>query len=557
MKNKHNSGVSILFVMAALIVTSLIGTSLLRMSHSDRLSGVLYSSSESARTAARSGIIAAISRLGTTNPDSIENILDLLNVYAGADNPDTLNDTILWLNGGPDSWQNLSNTQKYRTRIEGFNAENFEISLISDGVGQGNSRATAVALYTLRGLGNAIAASNAPINAIQMDNGNFEFNCQFTVNGNTSVKDNITLHNDGTFNGFVRVDSLTKSDGTKVASQVVLGNPTVFDSTVYFAGGIRDDGAHSLEFKQNIGFDGRVDYINNTTMKFSDSSKVYFNDTVMGQTSDTVDVNGAYIYAHGTISEYNSNSAGDIKGLDIFKNKNPAGPSSLQNSPYNITEELKINSEPDPEIHFNRSIIDTTKIYKKLSVSKWSGLITSDTLIKWYNAASAAGKLWSNEFMVIQFNPSTSDYNPFQDVAGAVPFDKRVIFLIDDPYVRLYKFYESNMMSGISVIYLSNYNTNENILNNTSNFRGFFYIKESSQRVTFANGKTMRGALYFGKDATTKFDGDGLVTVTWDSAAIKAIDSTGIFSDSTGAESDSIILVDTDRIRADILSQAL
>lgn len=554
---RKDSGVSILFVMAALIITGFIGTSLLRLTHSDKMSGVLYSSSESARYAARSGIVAAVSRLGTTNPDSIANILNLLNSYASADNPDTLNDSVIWLNGGPDSWQNLSSTQKYRTRIEGFNSDNFEISLISDGVGQGNSRATAVALYSLRGLGNAVGNSNAPINALQMDNGNFEFNCQFTVNGNTSVKDNITLNNDGIFNGFVRIDSLTKPDGSKVASRVVLGNPTVFDSAVYFAGGIRDNGASILQFNHNVGFDGRVDYISNVTLKFSDSSKVYFNDTVMGQTSNASDVNGAYIFAHGTNNTFKSNSAGDIKGLDIFTNENPASPSSFQNYPYDVPAEMGISGTPDPVIHFNRSIIDTSKIYKKLSVAKWSGLITSDTLRKWYNEASAAGKLWNNGFMVIQFKGNTPDYNPFKDAPGATPFDKRVIFLIDNPNVRLYDFYESNMVSGISVIFLSNYNTNENIFNTTSNFRGFFYIKESTKRVTFARSKTIRGALYFGPGATTKFDGPGLVTITWDSTAVKAIDSTGIFSDSTGSETDSIILVDTDRIRPDILSQAL
>ncbi len=70
-KRYGNSGVSIVFVMAALIVTGLVGTALLKMGTSDQLSSSFYSSSESARLAARSGVISATSNIGSSNPDTI------------------------------------------------------------------------------------------------------------------------------------------------------------------------------------------------------------------------------------------------------------------------------------------------------------------------------------------------------------------------------------------------------------------------------------------------------------------------------------------------------
>ena len=48
-----NSGVSMLYVLAALIVTGFVGGAMIKMVASDRTSNALYSTSASARSAAR------------------------------------------------------------------------------------------------------------------------------------------------------------------------------------------------------------------------------------------------------------------------------------------------------------------------------------------------------------------------------------------------------------------------------------------------------------------------------------------------------------------------
>lgn len=554
---KNNRGISLLFVMAALIVTGFVGSALLRLTFSDRQGAILYSQSDSARNAARSGIISAMTKLASPNADTIAEVLSILNTYADAYNPDTLPDSIIWLRGGPDSWESLSGSEKYRTYIAAFHPETYEITLVSDGIGSGDSKASAVALYDLGNLIRDKSSGNFPTNAIQMDNGNFEFNCNlFTVNGNTSVKNTMKMHSDGVFNGLFRIDTMYRSDGSKAISTISFGHNTIFDTTAYFAGGFTTNGSGHPTFLQNAGFEGHVGYNSNNSFTFTNGYSIYFNGGAQGQTPSAHNVNNAYIYAYGSANDYKSNSAGDITGLGIFSNKAPGSTTTPSGTRYDIPAMLGINRVGDPQIHFNRSLIDT--IYRTFNTPVWGdgGRFSSDDLISMYNTAAAKDSLWRG-FLVLRFAPTTSGgYQPFKNT-GTTPFNKKVILIIDDRNVRLGQFYESNMSTGNTVVFIPEYPTNENIFTDINNFRGLFYVKKSLQLVTFQSTRNlhMKGSVYCGAEAGTQFN-SGNKTITFDSTVINEIAAVDLFSDSTSTE-ESEIKLSGDRIVPSLLSQAL
>ncbi len=73
---KDQRGASMLFVLAALIVVGFIGTALTKMNSSDQMGNALYSTSASARSAAKSGMISAIHRLENGDGSNLELLQD-------------------------------------------------------------------------------------------------------------------------------------------------------------------------------------------------------------------------------------------------------------------------------------------------------------------------------------------------------------------------------------------------------------------------------------------------------------------------------------------------
>lgn len=221
-----NKGISLLVVMAALVVVGFIGTSLIKMSFSDTLGGVLYSESGAARDAANSGITAAIHELNvdiTVDPDALSEVLFRLNAYMDIDKPipHGRDSAICYIKGSPTTWNYLTSdlSQGYRVYIDGFefvNDYDCKLSLVSEGFSDGGGRATTVALYSIADLYRIPSSDWDDMSAIYFeDDVAIEFQAPIVVNGDcyfSSGTKFLTNATNSTFNGRFRLQSMPNSD---------------------------------------------------------------------------------------------------------------------------------------------------------------------------------------------------------------------------------------------------------------------------------------------------------------------------------------------------------
>ncbi len=203
--------------MAALIVVGFVGTSLLKMGASDQLGAVLYSSSGSARDAAQSGITAAIHELSVdiaVDPDALSEMLVRLNAYIDLDypKPQGVDSAVCYLKGGPNSWEDLSASQKYRVYIDGIDFQtnaNCRIALVAEGMNQGGGKASAVAVYDIAGLIQTPTNEWDDMKAMYMEDGvAITFRAPIIVNGDIRLSDACTFGGNAsgsTFNGKFRL----------------------------------------------------------------------------------------------------------------------------------------------------------------------------------------------------------------------------------------------------------------------------------------------------------------------------------------------------------------
>jgi len=66
----NSRGFSMVFVLAAMVLTGFIGASMIKLATSDQLGNANYAVSGTARSAAQSGILAATQKLEVANPQA-------------------------------------------------------------------------------------------------------------------------------------------------------------------------------------------------------------------------------------------------------------------------------------------------------------------------------------------------------------------------------------------------------------------------------------------------------------------------------------------------------
>lgn len=557
---QRNSGLSLVLVMAALVVTGFVGAALLKLSQTDRIGAILYSSSESARSAARSGIISALTRIGTADVDSQAVILDILNTYMEADIPDTLSDPqYLWIKGGPSSWQTISSNQKFRVKLTAFHPLSHEVTLVSDGLGAGNSKATAVATYKLKNLGLTSTTTTKPRNAIQMDNGAFEFNVNLEVNGNTNVKKGMTV-NDGyaIFNGTFRQDTLINGANKYIETIVFNTKPAYFNGPTYFAGGGyfgAISAANGTRFNASVGFENRIIFSQYTQFN-GDTLILNAGAGNMQYASHSMNSNTLMGYSGGTwtrtASEY---YVGEHCGISGVFNSYSGGSIAAK---ADIRSLLGFPEEPDPAVYFDTTKLGTPHRYINASAINTGNRITSTTLNSWYSADSTAGNLLGGTFMVVRVTGNCGANGIFAN--NGTPFKGKAIVWVDDGKNVKGDMIETSSSANFSM-YIKNSATTDPYFGSSQYLRGFIYVHNSPSTdfVFQANNIShLVGSVYGSSNARFKFDGGPGATrrITYDSDVIDELDLLGIFTDPSNTTSQELIITG-DRIGAEILSQAL
>ncbi len=567
---QNNSGMSMLLVIAALLVTGFIGTSLIKMATADRLSGIYFSSSESARSAAKSGLTAALVRIGSTQQATKDSILAILNNYMKTPNPDTLSNATnykkIWINGGPNSapsdkqWQSLSSgsVEKFRTRIDAFryNGPNdCYITLVSEGIGAGGSKSSAMGVYQLTNLGLGTTTSNVPTNAIQMDNGAFEFNVNLVVNGNTSLKNGMDVNSTGqsTFNGTFRLDSL---NGTAGVLQFTNGSGRYnFKQNSYFACLIRTDA--NLTFERSAGVNGGFDMPPSKT-QFGSGPRTVGAITVRDSFfirggcddkswSGTFDMDQSYLKYIGTASEYKA-------PFDDFSASSPSGVQAEETPKFSIPTALHLPLNADPAIYF-----DTTKLGTPHKIIPASGMYTAADLNTWYDSVAATGTLLNNTFLVVRISGTNTSFGIFG--TSATKFRGKAVIWVDNARNIVGDMVETTSDANLS-FYIKSASDNQDHFQNTPYLRGFIYVGSCSSDFFFEPGISSHfvGSVYGSAGARFQFNGgstSGITqTISYNSDAINELAAIGVFNDPSTSTSSGLILTGS-RIAPVVRSHAM
>lgn len=234
-KIKTNSGMSMLYVLAALIVTSFLGVAFLKMSGSDKTSRALYSTSASARIAAKSGIMSAIGMLESGEPSVQNQIIIMLKEWISEATAADVSDGSRWIRwdaSDPEGFVILSPNQSYKTEIIAFDHRSFNIKLRSYGIGKGGSRATMISVYNLAGLAYATKSDWGPGHGFYIeDDIKLILNAPITVNGASRFSKNNKF--DANARGSVFNGSFRSQDGESDDKMQFMGSYT-FKGNSYF-----------------------------------------------------------------------------------------------------------------------------------------------------------------------------------------------------------------------------------------------------------------------------------------------------------------------------------
>jgi len=398
MRKGTNRGMSMLYVLAALIVTGFVGTAMLKISTGDRMSNANYSTSASARSAAKSGLIYAIQQF--EDQTNSEDNLTLLNKIVG----DSLTDDDPWYVRDTDKDDDYFTLPgiglEAKVKILAFDKDRHNITLNSEGKGKGGARASIVAVYHLDGLGfeevdvdidveevvievveydsqvvtidttEVVAKTNwGNENAIFMGDGlTLLSHEKYNVNGSVYVGAGANLwfdaQNSGsTFNGnfIVREGANIRIDGA--------GTSVNFNGPSYFGSRITFTGSQTLNFSKKAGFEKGVQMEANNYIKLGGTS--YWNSpnyTEHINSNNEIKQNNNRIYHNG---QFNYKYIKDYGwGSFDWYIKTHGGPepivvsaSQLVGGKVDIPDSLDIISK-QCEIHVNPEVIsESVKTY--------------------------------------------------------------------------------------------------------------------------------------------------------------------------------------------------
>lgn len=226
-----------LYVLAALIVTGFISGALIKMTSSDKTNTKLYATSASARSAARSGIIASTTYFCDKN-NKVE-VVKRLQKWADANGPADLVLTDSLIVGTPTAHAVLvPDRQSFYTELLAFDKQNMNITIRSHGFGKGGSRATIISVYHLDGFGFAEVSNWGEENALYLEDGvKLNLFAPITVNGNvrfSSATDFDAFATGSVFNGKFRVQDGSASDMMNFKGEYTFNDTAYFGTKPYW-----------------------------------------------------------------------------------------------------------------------------------------------------------------------------------------------------------------------------------------------------------------------------------------------------------------------------------
>lgn len=555
---KYNSGASLLYVLAALIVTSFISVALIKAASCDQQNGVLYHSSASARSAAKSGIIAAISYLQA--PQNIDEIEELINEWRihGANVNNKYKK--IPINGNIDNegfvLPHLSINQKYKVKIIAFDIKKMNIALKCDAIGKGNSRASIMSVYHLDGLN--IKNGPLPSEALHIGGGGNEFNRAIRVHGNTFIKGGGKFYDPllqkSVFDGRVHV--------AYAEDKTCLFKGVHFKDTTFFAGDVDFEIAPSIfdhdifgpicEFDKAVGSEAVLKIRKGAGFPvhsdgFYTRGKLIITDVDKINLCNNAEARGW----KGKHHDYNSNNQiATNNSFSLFFENATSDKVSEENqmpvkSILNVPESPKVSLRLD-EIRSHAQPLSSLVASQNIQIS---GTVMNSI------CKSFSPKLKDRndrEWTVIRY-----DQPNFFDMEGE-NFRGNVIWLFNDSVNFDSRFYE-HATDAITFIYVGPNGLLKGI-GGCKEFRGMIYSETKKQNIYKAiGGSTFRGGIYQEDDGgALRIEGHpvnpgGFFDVYYDPEVIKACSGLG-FYDADDPDYEKIIMTSA-KISATLISQ--
>lgn len=413
-KLKKRSGISMLYVLAALIVTGFLGTAMVKMNTSGHLSNAHYKQSASARSAAMSGLIAGISVLENGKIENLTMFKSWLNNNSNV--PVSITSGHLSNNG----------SMKYTTKLLAFDVDNFNVTLQSEGRGKSGSRATITSVYHIDGLGvtEKEVTNWGEENAFFLGDGlSLNTHAPFDINGDVFIGKNTNLWFDSHISGSVFRGNfiMAKASSESVSNFRIDASSIDFRGPTYFGSRPSLSGSSTLHYYNRVGFEWGVEMTTNEHIVLD--STAYWN---YSNYSDYID--GGDIDQHGN-SIYHNGLYNYFYGIDYgwgsvdHKIKTHNGPTPVKvASEELVTGNVAIKDSlgidvSQCEIHVHPEVIDESFILDWNSSSvNFTGTLA--------NSMYEHANTW-NDFMVIRLN------SPLTLVDDGVKFDGKMIILVN------------------------------------------------------------------------------------------------------------------------------
>ena len=560
---QNNRGASMLYVLAALIVTGFIGVAMLKTTTSDKVGNVLYRSSESARSAAKSGMIAGLSFFEQSGTATITTqIIPLLQDWVDKPLKSSIPATHKWIKGDASSYETIDGSVlKYRVELLAFDSKKFNITLRSEGIGKGGSKATITGVYHLDGLMFKITNTVKPTTALYLGGGAGELDRAMNIHGDMYLRGAGECYSSDpsqrfNFYGKTYIDS---------GNGKFLVKKSTFHQEVYFSGDTQQlqlVDTLQPEFEKSVGIEHRLEI--GSGVKANIDGNLYCNGTI-GKLSGAGNIDSSLIFKATTDKvRYSSDDISQyIKGTtDISK-------VSTMDIP------AKLGIVKPPKLPINKNIWAGKEI---TLVSGWHGYdgAKMNEIYK-HNCIDADNCLETNngdKWLVIKYTKPNGQ--PFK--IGGTGFTGKVIWIVDGgrKISATQTMYEHSVSvvdssdtevkttGGISVFYIGPTSSIYRV-GGMETFRGFFY-SESDQKDIFTAKKDgiFYGGVYKCSD-TGKFRLEGAVGVTntgsfdifYDKGVVDDLEELGIFSDPTNDIKILELQPTTTRLATQLVSQAM
>ncbi len=541
-KSPGNAGVSIIYVMAALIVTGFIGVSMMKMVSGDRITNALYSSSASARSAAAAGITSAIYRF----QDPSDTLIRILQRRIRARQRTDVLSHDWWLRGSSNSYDTLEGMIQYRTKLLAFDTSTFNVTLQSEAIGKGGSRAHSLSIYHLDGLtfNDGGVSGFYPTNALHCGGGMGQINATINIFGGAYVRDSATFNTGAGFSHIYDAPFRTNrnSDGDMFIKGFVFHTPAYFGVPLRFNG-------NNLRFKKGAAFEEDVTNSGAFHM-YVDSGNVYFN--------------GDYSTGYSQRIDMSSNSSGKAFGwkdrtfsIDGVKQEKLASlllggyKASLTDSMENLQDSIVIPREEPVDIFCD---IDIVRPFAIDATFGWGNL---------FEGGINAGRL-QDIYDSIKSNHSSQMFGDNQDylvlnikdVGGSHIsstqqglFNGKVIFIVEETLKASGKTFYNHSADARTFIYIGNDCDEIGSLDiGTGDFRGYIYVNSQEQTIFKAAGGNLYGGVYVNSG---KFEINGAMNAApinfrYDEDVVKDFAELGLFFDTLGntttTTGDSLIL---------------